>query len=74
MTRAPLPNNSLMVGKAATIRLSSLMTPYLIGTLKSTLTTTLLPATSNSLTVNIVKSPIFLYKMAPMNNTGANFN
>ena len=40
-----------IVGKAWTIRLSSVMTPSFIGTLKSTRTNTFLPATSKSVTI-----------------------
>ena len=50
ITLAPLPINSLIVGRAATILLSSLIVPSLSGTLKSQRTRTFFPATSKSLT------------------------
>ena len=46
ITFAPLLINSLMVGKAARIRVSSVMLPLSKGTLKSTLTNTRFPARS----------------------------
>ena len=51
MTLAPLPIKYWMVGRAATIRVSSVMTPFFSGTLKSHRTSTRLPATSKSSTV-----------------------
>ena len=52
MSRVPLtPSMYFKVGSAAVIRVSSPMTPSLIGTLKSTRTSTRLPERSMSRTV-----------------------
>ena len=48
MTLAPLSTRYLMVGRAATIRLSEVILPPLVGTLKSQRHSTRLPATSIS--------------------------
>ena len=45
-TVAPRSSNQLIVGSAARMRKSSVMTPFSIGTLKSVRTSTRLPATS----------------------------
>ncbi len=51
MTVAPFPSRCVMVGSDARIRVSSPIVPFLIGTLKSTRTSTRRPCTSRSVTV-----------------------
>src|SRR5665811_1579639 len=53
MTMAPWARRALIVGRAATIRLSSVILPSARGTLKSTRTNTRLPAASRSRMVSL---------------------
>src|SRR5664280_1718531 len=53
MTMAPWARSALIVGRAATIRLSSVILPSARGTLKSTRTKTRLPAASRSRMVSL---------------------
>ena len=60
ITLPPFSISFLMVGSAATMRLSLVMTPSFMGTLKSQRTSTRLPRTSSSSTVFLPK-PIFSF-------------